>query len=141
MGGQAGTADAIQMRNQILHRIPASVVASRIPSERAFVDLGGPVPAALDALVIALYVEIDDHVVPPRQGRGRRPRLTDAELICLAVAQVLLGIDGEHRWIRFARFRAMVTMKPSVSGPAPPMFSSSTENPAPSSKTRSSPGR
>jgi hypothetical protein len=42
---------------------------------------------------------------PPRRGRGRRPRLTDAELVCLAVAQVLLGIDGEHRWIRFARFR------------------------------------
>jgi hypothetical protein len=26
--------------------------------------------------------------------------LADAELVCLAVAQVLLGIDGEHRWIR-----------------------------------------
>ncbi len=59
----------------------------------------------LDTLLTALYVEIDDHVVPARRGRGRRPRLTDAELVCLAVAQVLLGIDGEHRWIRFARFR------------------------------------
>jgi Transposase DDE domain len=59
----------------------------------------------LDTLLTALYVEIDDHVVPPRQGRGRRPRLTDAELVCLAVAQVLLGVDGEHRWIRFAKFR------------------------------------
>ncbi|HEY4422263.1 MAG TPA: IS982 family transposase, partial [Pseudonocardia sp.] len=59
----------------------------------------------LDTLLTALYVEIDDHVVPPRQGRGRRPRLTDAELVCLAVAQVLLGIDGEHRWVRFAKFR------------------------------------
>ena len=56
----------------------------------------------LDALLTALYVEIDDHVVPARQGRGRRPRLSDAELLILAVAQVLLGIDGEHRWIRFA---------------------------------------
>src|SRR5664280_2441054 len=34
----------------------------------------------LDTLLTALYVEIDDHVAPPRQGRGRRPRLTDAEL-------------------------------------------------------------
>ncbi len=59
----------------------------------------------LDALLTALYVEIDDHVVPPREGRGRRPRLTDAELVCLAVAQVLLGIDGEHRWMRFAYCR------------------------------------
>jgi hypothetical protein len=56
----------------------------------------------LDTLLTALYVEIDDHVAPPRRGRGRRPELTDAELVCLAVAQVLLGFDSEHRWIRFA---------------------------------------
>ena len=56
----------------------------------------------LDTLLTALYVEIDDHVVPARRGRGRRPRLSDAELLTLAVAQVLLGIDGEHRWVRFA---------------------------------------
>lgn len=59
----------------------------------------------LDALLTALYVEIDDHVVPARRGRGRRPRLTDAELVCLAVAQVLLGFDCEHRWMRFAYCR------------------------------------
>jgi hypothetical protein len=59
----------------------------------------------LDTLLTALYVEIDDHVALPRQGRGRRPRLTDAELACLAVAQVLLGFDSEHRWIRFAYCR------------------------------------
>src|SRR5664280_1376466 len=59
----------------------------------------------LGTLLTALYVEIDDHVAPPRQGRGRRPRLTDAELVCLAVAQVLLGFDCEHRWIRFAYCR------------------------------------
>jgi hypothetical protein len=59
----------------------------------------------LDALLTALYVEIDDHVVPPRRGRGRRPRLTDAELVTLAVAQVLLGVDNEHRWLRTARVR------------------------------------
>jgi hypothetical protein len=53
-----------------------------------------------DTLLTALYVFIDDHVVPPRTGRGRRPRLTDSELICLAVAQVLLRFDGERRWIR-----------------------------------------
>lgn len=59
----------------------------------------------LDALLTALYVEIDDHVVPARRGRGRRPRLSDAELLTLAAAQVLLGIDTEHRWIRFAYCR------------------------------------
>jgi hypothetical protein len=57
----------------------------------------------LDTLLTALYVEIDDHVAPPRRGRGRRA--TDAELVCLAVAQVLLGFDCEHRWIRFASCR------------------------------------
>jgi hypothetical protein len=41
-------------------------------------------------------------VVPARRGRGRRPRLSDAELVCLAVAQVLLGFHVEYRWIRFA---------------------------------------
>jgi hypothetical protein len=59
----------------------------------------------LDTLLTALYVEIDDHVAPSRAGRGRRPRLTDAELVCLAVAQVLLGFDSEHWWIRFAYCR------------------------------------
>jgi len=32
-----------------------------------------------------------------RQGPGRPPRLSDAELVCLAVAQVLLGFDSERR--------------------------------------------
>jgi len=59
----------------------------------------------LDTLLTALYVEIDDHVALPRRGRGRRPELTDAELVCLAVAQVLLGFDSERRWIRFAHGR------------------------------------
>jgi hypothetical protein len=59
----------------------------------------------LDTLLTALYVEIDDHVVRSRTGRGRRPKLTDAELVCLAVAQVLLGFDSEHRWLRFAYCR------------------------------------
>ena len=48
-------------------------------------------PAALDALVVALYVQIDDFLGPRHRGPGRPPKLTDAELISLAVAQVLLG--------------------------------------------------
>jgi len=42
--------------------------------------------AALDALAIALYVEIDDFL-ERRRGPGRPPRLSDAELITLAVCQ------------------------------------------------------
>jgi hypothetical protein len=54
----------------------------------------------LETLLTELYVLIDDHVVEPRSGRGRRPLLSDAELLTLAVAQVLLGFDSERRWIR-----------------------------------------
>jgi hypothetical protein len=54
----------------------------------------------LNTLLTALYVLVDDHVVPPRVGRGRRPDLTDSELICLAVAQAMLGFHSERRWVR-----------------------------------------
>lgn len=74
----------------------------------------------LDTLLTALYVFIDDHVVPPRAGRGRRPELTDSELICLAVAQVLLRFDGERRWIRHIhsdrQWRSMFPSLPKQSG-------------------------
>lgn len=59
------------------------------------------VTADLDTLLTALYVLIDDHVIPPGQRRPGRPkRLSDAELVCLAVAQVLLGARSEHHWLR-----------------------------------------
>ena len=57
--------------------------------------------ADLDTLCIALYVMVDDQL-GPRRGPGRKPRLSDAELVCLAVAQVLLGCSSERRWLRFA---------------------------------------
>jgi len=58
----------------------------------------------LDTLITALYVKIDDRL--PRSRRlGRPPRLTDAELITLAVAQALLGITSEARWLRIAATR------------------------------------
>jgi hypothetical protein len=57
------------------------------------------VHADLDTLVIALYVMVDD-LIGPRCGPGRPPKLSDAELVCLAVAQVLLGCSSERRWLR-----------------------------------------
>jgi len=55
----------------------------------------------LDTLLIALYVEIDDHVIRSGRRRPGGPRqLSDAELVCLAVAQVLLGARSEHHWLR-----------------------------------------
>lgn len=60
----------------------------------------------LDTLLITLYVLIDDHVIPPLQRRPGRPKkLTDAELVCLAVAQVLLGARSEHHWLRMCYAR------------------------------------
>jgi hypothetical protein len=56
----------------------------------------------LDTLLTALYVFLDDHVIGSRRV-GRPPWLTDAELLCLAIAQVLLGFPGERHWIRYAR--------------------------------------
>jgi Transposase DDE domain len=56
----------------------------------------------LDTLLTALYVFCDDRVIPPEPRRpGRRKKLSDAELICLAVAQVLLGYPSHHHWLRF----------------------------------------
>lgn len=62
----------------------------------------------LDALLTALYVHLDDDVIPSakqRTGPGRPPLLTDAELVCVAVAQVLLRCDDERRWLRLAPTR------------------------------------
>src|SRR5512142_62529 len=59
------------------------------------------VTADLEALLTALYVLIDDHVIPSARRRPGRPKkLSDAELVCLAVAQVLLGARSEHHWLR-----------------------------------------
>ena len=60
--------------------------------------------ADLDALVIALYVRVDDFL-PARQGPGRPPQITDAELIALAVAQMFMGIPNDRKFLAFARWR------------------------------------
>jgi hypothetical protein len=68
--------------------------------------VGRCVKTNLDALLTALYVFVDDHVVAARRrGPGRPPRLSDSELVCLAVAQVLLGFSSQHHWLRFCRSR------------------------------------
>lgn len=57
---------------------------------------------------------------------GRKPKLSDAELVCLAVAQVLLGFDTERRWLRFAGqrlghlFPYLATPRPTTAGCAGP---------------------
>jgi hypothetical protein len=60
--------------------------------------------ADLDDLLTALYV-LADEILPRRPRARRRPPITDAELVCLAVAQVLLDCPSERRFLRFARRR------------------------------------
>jgi hypothetical protein len=62
------------------------------------------VSADLDALLTCLYVLVDD-LLPPRRRFGRPPRISDSELICLAVAQVLLDCPNERRFLRLAKRR------------------------------------
>ena len=56
--------------------------------------------ADLDTLVTALHVELTDRIIPAlgftRRGPGKPPEVTDAELVCIAVAQVLLRFDDER---------------------------------------------
>lgn len=54
----------------------------------------------LNTLLTALYVKIDDWLGRPRRV-GRPPLLSDAELLTVAVAQALLGVRSEARWLRF----------------------------------------
>ena len=63
----------------------------------------------LDTLATALYVKTDDllkqapYLAPWRPRVGIAPKLTDAELVTLAVLPALLGYTSESRWLRFAR--------------------------------------
>lgn len=64
--------------------------------------------ADLDSLLVALSVELTDRIIPARpggqrHGPGRPCAVTDAKLVCLAVAQVLLCYNDEHHWLRAAR--------------------------------------
>lgn len=60
--------------------------------------------ADLDTLLTALYVLADD-LLPRRPRARRRPKITDAELVCLAVAQILLDIPSERHFVRYALTR------------------------------------
>jgi DDE family transposase len=62
------------------------------------------VSADLDALLVHVYVLVDD-LLPPRRRLGRPPLISDSELICLAVAQVLLDCPNERRFLRLAKRR------------------------------------
>ena len=69
--------------------------------------------ADLDTLATALYVTTDDLLrahpdrVPTRPRVGIAPRISDAELLTVAVMQALLGYTSEARWLRYAHSRLL----------------------------------
>ena len=78
--------------------------------------------ADLDTLATALYVRIDELLkaatdrVPSRPPVGIAPRITDAELITLAVLAALLRFTSEARWLRYAHLRPWFRYLPQQSG-------------------------
>jgi hypothetical protein len=65
------------------------------------VDLEATMEADLDLLCISVYCTADDLVPEPR--RNARRKLTDAEVVTLCVAEVLMGIPSDRRFLRAAR--------------------------------------
>lgn len=63
----------------------------------------------LDSLATAPYVKTDDllkdspHLAPWRPPVGIAPRLTDAELVTLAMMQAMPGFTSEAKWLRHSR--------------------------------------
>ncbi len=76
-----------------------------------------------DTLAVALYVRIDDtlkarpELVPWRPRVGIEPKLADAELLTLAVLQVLAGFANEAHWLRHAS-KALGHLFPYLPGQA-----------------------
>src|SRR5207253_7151576 len=65
------------------------------------VCLEATMDADLDLLCISVYCTADD-LLPSRPGNARR-KLTDAQIVTLCVAQVLMGIPSDRRLLRAAR--------------------------------------
>jgi hypothetical protein len=59
--------------------------------------------ADLDLLLIAVYCTVDD-LLPKRQRNARR-RITDAEVITLSLAQAVMGIPSDPRFLAVAAKR------------------------------------
>ncbi len=63
----------------------------------------------LDTLATAIYVRTDDllkarpELAPWRPVVGMKPKVSDAEMLTLAVLSVVLGFDDEARWVRHVR--------------------------------------
>src|SRR4051812_47889500 len=87
------------------------------------IEPGGPMDADLDTLATALYVRVDDalkddpSLAPWRPAVGIAAKLSDAELVPVAVMQALLGFTSETRWLRHAH-RHLAGLFPYLPGQA-----------------------
>jgi hypothetical protein len=59
--------------------------------------------ADLETLVVAAYYFAS--LLPDPRRRGRRPRVSDAELVALAVAQAVMGVPSDRQFLGLVRFR------------------------------------
>jgi hypothetical protein len=59
--------------------------------------------ADLDLLLTVVYCTVDD-LLPKRQENARR-KITDAEVITLCIAQAMIGIPSDARFLAAARRR------------------------------------
>ena len=78
----------------------------------------------LDDLATALYVTCDDLLqshperVAAAPPGGFTARISDAEVLTLAVMQALLGHTSERRWLRYAAAICSVCSRPFPGSPA-----------------------
>ena len=59
--------------------------------------------AELETLVVAGYYFAS--LLPAPRRRGRPPRVSDAELVALAVAQAVMGLPSDRQFLGLVRFR------------------------------------
>jgi hypothetical protein len=71
------------------------------------------VDADLDLLLITVFCTADDLL--PAKAKNARRSLTDAEVITLLVAQVLMGIPSDRRFLRAAR-KQLIGLFPGLVG-------------------------
>ncbi len=79
--------------------------------------------ADLDLLLTTVFCTADD--VLPASSKNARRRLTDAEVVTLLVAQAIMGIPSDRRFVKVARkqllglFPGLVGQRPAQA-PRPP---------------------
>jgi DDE family transposase len=71
--------------------------------------------ADLDLLLIAVYVTADDLL--PAKPKNARRSVTDAEVVTLCVAQAIMGIPSDRRFLRVAR-KHLRHLFPTIPGQA-----------------------